>query len=159
MRLGSRSPNLLASHTQHLAEEIIFPFNLSRATSTTTDDLPRRQDGCPQVRGRDPKEEAVRRDSLPAACPLLGGENPPLNFEHLTSRREVRKNLVCFAIGYPRKKRIFFNSGCCWARLRRSQISLTKLAFLSRRRMMWMWHTRQVIFGLVLSCYTLVELC
>ncbi|EAL88177.1 60S ribosomal protein L15 [Aspergillus fumigatus A1163] len=26
---------------------------------------------------------------------------------------------------------------------------VTNLAFLSRRRMMWMWHTRQVIFGLL----------
>lgn len=41
-------------------------------------------DGCPQVRGRDPEEEAVRRDSLPAACPLLGGENSPTpNFDPL----------------------------------------------------------------------------
>lgn len=40
-------------------------------------------DGCPQICGRDSKEEAIRCDSLPAARSLLGGENLkfiPLSF-------------------------------------------------------------------------------
>lgn len=47
-------------------------------------------DGCPQIRGRDSEEEAVRCDSLPVACPLLGGEKPfpsPPILDPLTSCR------------------------------------------------------------------------
>ena len=50
-------------------------------------------DGCPQVRGRTPEEEAIRCDSLPAPCPLLGGENFPYtqSLDNLT----IYRALVC----------------------------------------------------------------
>lgn len=49
-----------------------------------------RPDGCPQVRGRNPEEEAVRCDSLPAARPMLGGEIKPFAPDCLTSPPSTR---------------------------------------------------------------------
>lgn len=73
---------------------ILTPSNPSSPSkSIGSDNSP---DGCPQVRGRDPEEEAVRRDSLPAPCPLLGGENPRLPCRPLNILPDAR---VCSAIG------------------------------------------------------------
>ena len=54
--------------------------------------FPTTPDGCPQIRGRDPEEEAIRCDSLPAARSLLGGENLkfiPLSFFLFTPMRKM----------------------------------------------------------------------
>jgi hypothetical protein len=94
-------------------------------------------DGCSQICRRASEEETVRRDSFPATRPMLGGEAPPISVLILP-----QSIALCYqndAASSPR-----------WHFLPGGFIPLPPEVDVAHNPML-SW--------LVLSCYTLVELC